>query len=269
MSNKTIFRKNYNDFSKCQNIHSIKAFILHEVKQIESLEPKKKIIILLDSLNQLTPSDFKNVDKWFFTELPNNLKLVVSTIPGHGNLLNMMEKLLVKKRFENVTQLKSIDSIAENFLEKNRSESNNPLKSFKNITKKLNQNEIINSFLLEIKEFDASQSEMILKIWLNAVNRNLSELQWADLRKLFNKGKIIELFLKLIYDVVVQCRSYEKFDEEFLKCTKADEIIMFMFKNLEKIHGSIIFRRAVCYMSMTKNGLSNSEIEDILSLGGK
>ena len=46
-----------------------------------------------------------------------------------------------------------------------------------------------------------------------------------------------------------------------------DDIILYMFKHFEKIHGSVIFRRAICYMTVCKNGISNNELEDILSLG--
>ena len=240
LSNKTIFKIDYNHYRKCQDIYSIKAFISFELKQIKRISPNKKIILILDSLNQLTANDYKHIDKWFFSRLPSNLKFIVSTIPGHGNLLTMIENIVVKARTESLSQFKNV---------------------------KINKEEILDSFLLQIKEFDPVQCELILNKWLNAANQKLTEFQWNELRKMFNNGKIIELFLKLIYDVVVKTSSFEKFNEDFLKCAKCDDIILFMFKNFEKIHGTVLFRRAVCYMTVCKNGLSDIEIEDILSLG--
>ncbi len=240
LSNKSIFKENYEHFCKCQDIYSMKTFITYELKQIKRLNPKKKVILMLDSLNQLTSNDYKNIDKWFFSRLPSNLKFIVSTIPGHGDLLTMIENIVIKTRAESFSQFKN---------------------------GKLNKAEIVDSFLLQIKELDPRQCELILNKWLDAANRKLTDSQWNELRNMFKSGKIIELFLKLIYDVVVQLSSFDKFNEEFLKCTNCDEIILYMFKNFEKIHGTTLFRRALSYMTVCKNGLSDVEIEDVLSLG--
>lgn len=39
----------------------------------------------------------KNKDKWLLTNLPSNTKYIVSTIPDHGNLLDMILKLIRKR----------------------------------------------------------------------------------------------------------------------------------------------------------------------------
>ena len=44
-------------------------------------------------------------------------------------------------------------------------------------------------------------------------------------------------------------------NDQVLNCTNCDEIILFMFKNFEKIHGTTLFRRALSYMTVCKNGL--------------
>lgn len=240
LSNKTVFRNNYDKYTKCQDIYSIKTFISYELKQIKRISPNKKVILILDSLNQLTTNDYKHIDKWFFSRLPSNLKFIVSTIPGHGNLLTMIENIIMKTKSERLSQFKN---------------------------SKLNKQEIVDSFLLRINELDPIQCELILNKWLNTADRNLTETQWDELRKLFKNGKIIELFLKLVYDVVVRTSSFDKFNEDFLKCAKCDDIILYMFKNFEKIHGTNLFRRAICYMTLCKNGLGDNEIEDLLSLG--
>jgi hypothetical protein len=41
---------------------------------------------------------------------------------------------------------------------------------------------------------------------------------------------------------------------------------MYLFEALEMLHGKLLFVRSVIYMSVFKNGISESELEDILSL---
>jgi hypothetical protein len=233
----------YQEYCKCQNLQLIKSFIIEELELIKLFSPNKKVVFILDSLDQLTPSDYKNVEKWFFTELPTNLKLIASTLPDHGNLLNMIVKIIVKKRGDELGAM-SIEQL------------NTP--GFKS--------EKMEKIFLEINELDSSQCETILKEWLVAKKRNLTESQWSDLRVLFSKSNLLPLFLKLVYDVVLYCQSFEKFNEAFLQCTEIDDIILYIFTSLEKIHG-LVFRRAICYMTVCKNGINNNELEDILSLG--
>jgi hypothetical protein len=83
---------------------------------------------------------------------------------------------------------------------------------------------------------------------------------------IFEKGKLFPLFLELLFDHVKDWRSYDRVDDEFLKFVSVDQIIIYMFKALEKLHGTTIFKRAICYMTVLKNGISDSELEDILSL---
>ena len=232
------FKWLYGEYAKCQDVQTIKSFIFDELELIKSIQPNKKVVFILDSLDQLTPNDYKNVDKWFPVELPSNLKFFVSTLPEHGNLLNMIERIIAKKR--------------ANDLNGNTTDDGDSLK------KKL---------VLKIEVLDPSQCELILGEWLITAHRKLTDSQWADLKEVFRKGTLLPLFLKLIYDVVIHSHSFDKLNENFLKCVKIDDIILYMFKHFEKVHGSVIFRRAICYMTVCKNGISNNELEDILSLG--
>lgn len=203
-------------------------------------------MFILDSLDQLTPNDYKNVEKWIFPNLPDSVKLIVSTIPEHGNLLDMITKIIRKKQSN---QLKFEYNITES----------NPLFETKIKDKADFQ-------LLYVTELTPIQSETILNKWLLDVNHKLTEDQWNDLRYIFKNGKLLPLFLKLIYDIVINWRSYDKASDELLKCLKIDDIIIHLFHRMEAIHGSVIFRRAICYMTVCKNGIGDIELEDILSL---
>jgi hypothetical protein len=226
----------------------MKEFILYELNKLINLDPNKKVVLILDSLDQLTPNDYKNVDKWFFTDLPHNVKFIVSTIPDHGNLLNMITKIIKKRYNERLKNYLDLSTAKQN-------EINDQIAI------------LLDLQIFHVKELNASESERILAEWLKNANQKLTDEQWADLRHIFNNGTLLPLFLKLIYDIVILWCSYDKADEELIKCKKTDDIIMYMFRYLENKHGRTIVKRAICYMTICKNGISNNELEDILSLG--
>lgn len=169
--------------------------------------------------------------------MPNHVKMVVSTIPEHGNLLSLITKLISKKINTKYDEMRV------------------ELK-----------NSLIDQQFLHIKQLERAESEIILSNWLKDANRSLTEEQWNDLKLTFSKAKLLPLFLVLLFDIVITWRSFDKADEEFLKFTHTDEIIIYLFKRLEKLHGSVVFKRAICYMTSLKNGISDTELEDILSL---
>jgi len=239
---KQLHKKSYQMFTKAHDLTSLVELIYFCFDEINKINSNTRIFIILDALDQLTPSDYQSVDKWLFKQLPPYVKLVVSTLPSHGNLLEMIEKLMFK-HFQSTKQRK--ETTPDN---------------------KERINELIKSNTLMVKELTATQCETILNNWLLAANKRLTDEQWNDLRTIFEKGTLYSLFLKLIYDTVVRLRSYEKLPDDFLKCLKIDDIIIFMFHQMEKAHGSVIFRRSISYMTVFKNGISDTELEDILSI---
>jgi hypothetical protein len=52
-----------------------------------------------------------------------------------------------------------------------------------------------------------------------------------------------------------------------MACLSIDICIKYLFQYLETVHGKLLFERCIIYMGTFKNGISESEIEDILSLG--
>ena len=58
--------------------------------------------------------DYNNVNKWLITELPSHVKLIVSTIPDHGNILTLISKLITKKITSSLTpDSKLLDEMIE------------------------------------------------------------------------------------------------------------------------------------------------------------
>lgn len=240
-----IIFNNYKLYLRCNDLISLREFILYQVTQIHQLDSSKTVVIILDSLDQLTSNDFKQVDKWLMVDLPYYLKLIVSTVPDHGDLFNLITKM-IKKRYDE--QLKSKNfNIDDKFHEE-----------------KLNKQ--LDKQLLQVTELTAEQTETILARWLTAANKKLTEEQWTDLRVMFERAKLLLLFLKLSYDVVVDWYSWTIPDKEFLNCQRIEDIIIYMFKKMERMHGKTAFKRAICYMTVNRNGISDTELEDLLSI---
>jgi hypothetical protein len=111
----------------------------------------------------------------------------------------------------------------------------------------------------------------IIKDWLKKENRSISEHQWDAIEGVFSKNaNLYPLYVKLIFDIVTKWPSFYRpkiDDPNFMSCTSIDKSIEFLFKKLELIHGRLLFSRSMIYLSSFKNGISESEIEDILSIG--
>ena len=233
--------ENYKLFLKCKDVESLTEYIIFNLNEIKRLDANKRVVLIIDSLDQLLPNDFKSVDQWLLTNIPDNTKYIVSTIPDHGNLLNVITKMIKKKYSD---KLKHSDVESQN----------------KNI------NELFQKQMLNVNQLEPSECEDILGNWLLDTHTSLSDMQWNQLKHVFKHGKLSPLFLKLLYDIVGKWRSYDQVDSELLKCLKVDDIIFYRFGQLEKMHGKQLFRRAISYMTICRNGITDGELENILSL---
>jgi hypothetical protein len=192
---------------------------LHDYLLLLSIEyPEKKIVILLDSLDQLATSDY-NIE-WLFTDLPENIKMIYSTLPNHGGILSKLES--------------KIETNESNFM--------------------------------EVESLTKAIVITILEDWLSKSKRSVSEEQWQILQNIFDSAKLYPLYVKLIYDIIHKWTSFHVPSSAFQQCTDIDGCIRYLFQLLEINHGKTLFSRALFYLSTFKNGISESELEDILSI---
>jgi hypothetical protein len=196
----------------------LKLIFLRQLNLILEIYPTKKVVILLDSLDQLNPYDYA-LD-WSPEKLPPNTKIIYSVIPDHGK---------IQQRFE-------------------AKENTNP-----------------NNFI-EITSLDTRLAKLILEDFLKSANRTLSAEQWSVLEDMFAKATLFPLYVTLIFDIVAKWPSFYEVTEKFTKCLTIDQCIEYLFTILEIQHGKLLFSRSIIYLSLFKNGISESEIEDILSL---
>ena len=125
---------------------------------------------------------------------------------------------------------------------------------------------IEDSYFMEVKSLTKAIVVTILEDWLSKSQRSLSESQWQILHDVFTKSKLLPLYVKLIFDIIVKWSSFYVPNDEFKKCLNIDACIQYLFKILEKNHGKMLFSRTMIYMSSFKNGISESELEDVLSI---
>jgi len=205
----------------------LKDVLIDQFNFIEKYYPQKKLVIILDSIDQLNTADYSL--NWLIDSFPTNVKMIYSVLPTHGGILeNLKEKLKKLEILLNVVETR------DNFI--------------------------------EIKKLDINLSVLIIQDWLQKVNRKLSFQQWELVKNLFNTSILYPLYIRLIYDIVLKWPSFHEPDSRFFKCKDIDSTIQYLFIALEKEHGKLLFSRAITYMSSFRNGISESEIEDILSL---
>lgn len=71
VENYNLYRRMYND------VPNLVEFIVQQLREIHRANPLKKVVILMDSLDQLTANDYANVNRWLLAELPPNVKVKV------------------------------------------------------------------------------------------------------------------------------------------------------------------------------------------------
>lgn len=182
--------------------------------------PNKKLVIVLDSIDQLNTSDY-NLD-WFIYKLPHNVKMIYSTLPNHGEILNHLSKSEIL--------------------------SENP-----------------NSFIM-ITGLTTDLAKLIIQDWLKKAKRSISAKQSEALYSMINKSTLYPLYIKILFDIISKWTSFYEPDGEFLKALNIDQCIKYLFKSLEQTHGKLLFSRSIIYLTSFKNGISENELEDILSL---
>ena len=177
----------------------------------------KRIVILLDSIDQLNESDHNLT--WMQYQLPSNVKIICSIIDTHANILKKIKESL----------------------------------------------EFNKSNYMELSDMEKATAKSQMKRMLNKQKRNLQPSQWDVIDKCLN-DKIYPLHVKLLSDICIVWRSTYQPDDAVLTCVTIKDTIKYLFKEHELHFGAIVFSRFVFYLTIFTNGISESELEDILSI---
>ena len=201
-----------------ENKEQLKELLIDQFTFIKKCFPNRKVIIILDSIDQLNSSDYDL--QWLIELFPSNIKMIYSTLPQHGLILDRLKS----RKFEKINYI-------------------------------------------EITALNMELATRILRDWLTRIHRSLSQTQWHVIETMWtNMPHLYPLYVKIVFDIVTKWQSFYEPDENFKKCIDIDSTIRYLFSLLEVEHGKLLFSRAVIYMTSFKNGISESEIEDILSI---
>ena len=104
----------------------------------------------------------------------------------------------------------------------------------------------------------------ILECWLRSSNRALIPSQKEVVLNAFRECPL-PLYLKLSFDQAIRWKSYTPEDEATL-ASGVKNVINDFLEQVERRHGKILVSHALAYITASKNGLTEPELEDILSL---
>lgn len=123
------------------------------------------------------------------------------------------------------------------------------------------------NLFVEVAPFQPETVQLVYSDWLRMKNRSLSAEQRIFITNLMqDRRQIIPLFMKLVFDIISEWHSYDTIDPALKNLKNVDDCIRYLFHRLEVVHHKTLFGRALGYMTACRSGISQNELEDILSL---
>ncbi|CAI4228678.1 unnamed protein product [Auanema sp. JU1783] len=120
---------------------------------------------------------------------------------------------------------------------------------------------------LQVHNLSTELAFKVIKEWLKKDNRTISEKQWSIVQKAVEKSTL-PLFIKLIYATVTRWKSYSRVQDTVLSLSVQDSIHA-LFQRTENQHGKLLVAHALSYITAARSGISDSEVEDLISLDDK
>ena len=116
----------------------------------------------------------------------------------------------------------------------------------------------------EVPKIPVNEAELILEGWLSSSRRTLIPAQKEVVLKAFQECPL-PLFLKLSFDESCRWKSFTPANETKL-ASSVKNVINDFLDLIERRHGKILVSQALAYITASKNGLTEPELEDVLSL---
>ena len=138
------------------------------------------------------------------------------------------------------------------------------LPNYYNILPNLRRSLPIDSSYIEVPMLTIDMGKQILEAWLEGLGRTLTDEQFELILSSFTQCPQ-PLFLKLIFTEASRWASYTSIRGLDLGRDVA-QAIRLLFQRLERKHGKTLTSRALGYITAGRNGLTENELEDALSL---
>ncbi|XP_053558868.1 NACHT domain- and WD repeat-containing protein 1 [Bombina bombina] len=199
------------------NIYNETVRFFHQLLTTVSERRKEMLVIFLDSLDQLSPSEGAHRLHWLPKECPVNVHIIVSTLPQEGGILKTLQ--------ETVTDSESF---------------------------------------LEVQSLPPEQGSQMVEMLMASAGRRLTPAQVDIVLRSF-KLCSQPLLLRLAFDEAKRWASYTPTDQlDIAPSTKA--AVHQLYQRLEQLHGKLLVSHSLGYIVASRNGLSEAELKDILSI---
>ncbi|CAF1235202.1 unnamed protein product [Adineta steineri] len=117
---------------------------------------------------------------------------------------------------------------------------------------------------VQIKPLGEDLGKIVLKAWLARHHRTISDVQWLLVHERLTECNT-PLYVKLVFDEIKLWKSYTKTQEKDLAKTVSTSINKLLGR-IENQHGHILVEHALSYITASRSGLSEAELEDLISL---
>ena len=107
----------------------------------------------------------------------------------------------------------------------------------------------------------------VIKLWMKSKGRDLNNYQWRVVANALVDCSL-PIYCQLVFAEICRWMSYSKPEVTYLAHNLMDSIFL-LFEQVENKHGWFLVSHALSYVTASKNGLSEPEIEDLISLDDK
>ncbi|XP_021358893.1 uncharacterized protein LOC110453957 isoform X1 [Mizuhopecten yessoensis] len=198
-----------------KNMKNLLEYVPRFLRRVASAI-KAPIVILLDSLDQLTVNNDAYSLSWLPITLPSNVKLILSTLPEEHGILDTMRDILPNDQC-----------------------------------------------YIAVSPLSMTTGKEIINKYLGKRKRTVTDNQLKLLMSFFTQTPG-PLYLKLLLDEAIKWKSYTP-EHELVLADTVRSAISQLFQNLETKFGEVFTNHALGYITIAMNGVSETEMEDVLS----
>lgn len=120
------------------------------------------------------------------------------------------------------------------------------------------------SNFIHVSALGEELASQVIRHWMRNSHRDLTNYQWRVVSNAIARCSL-PIFVKLVFAEICRWKSYSRAQETHLASNVMDSIMM-LFERIEIQHGRILVFHALAYITASKSGLSETELEDLLSL---
>eukprot|EP01038_Epipyxis_sp_PR26KG_P004550 gene4550-6422_t len=241
----------------------------------EMLKENVRIILFLDSIDQLSSeyAALDNIAAWLpgiKSRLPSHVRVVVSTLPETNN------KRLLTQMTRNILPESSAVS-TPNVSGSNGASDNAPILGKSRSLRFVRSSNIVEITPIKFEGDENMKSMILNKIMDSLPTEGVSVPTRRILRKEY-ENLLIELthnhptplFTQILAGIVSKWNSFSDHETNILNVKKASEkgvqgLIFMIFDELENKHGSLFVTTALSLITLSREGISEKELDDIIS----